>query len=260
MGDVTLVTLTEFGRRVEENGSGGTDHGFGQAVFLLGDGRPRRPGARHVARARPERPGRRRPGRDHGLPRPARGGAGGAMRGEVRRRREHLPRPLERASRRGAAARPPSPCASSTPRTEIDVGTSRTDRTGRPCERVDEEGGRDLAEPVLVQLEGREPRVRRRREAHLRDRADDQLAGHVDAVVARDREQLDRLPLVEAEDAVGATAPSRGRPPRRLGTRPGVAVESASTVCTSGSAPRSSHHAGRPARRPRRTTRTCGAP
>lgn len=38
LGDVTLITLTEFGRRVEENGSGGTDHGFGQAVFLLGDG------------------------------------------------------------------------------------------------------------------------------------------------------------------------------------------------------------------------------
>jgi uncharacterized protein (DUF1501 family) len=38
MGDVTLVTLTEFGRRVEENGSGGTDHGFGQVVFLLGGG------------------------------------------------------------------------------------------------------------------------------------------------------------------------------------------------------------------------------
>lgn len=38
MSGVTLVTLTEFGRRVEENGSGGTDHGFGQAVFLLGDG------------------------------------------------------------------------------------------------------------------------------------------------------------------------------------------------------------------------------
>ncbi len=35
---VTLVTLTEFGRRVEENGSGGTDHGFGQAVLLLGGG------------------------------------------------------------------------------------------------------------------------------------------------------------------------------------------------------------------------------
>ncbi len=38
MSDVTLITLTEFGRRVEENGSGGTDHGFGQAVFLMGDG------------------------------------------------------------------------------------------------------------------------------------------------------------------------------------------------------------------------------
>lgn len=35
---VTLISLTEFGRRVEENGSGGTDHGFGQAVFLMGDG------------------------------------------------------------------------------------------------------------------------------------------------------------------------------------------------------------------------------
>jgi uncharacterized protein (DUF1501 family) len=38
MSDVTIVTLTEFGRRVEENGSGGTDHGYGQVVFLLGGG------------------------------------------------------------------------------------------------------------------------------------------------------------------------------------------------------------------------------
>jgi len=38
MGDVTLITLTEFGRRIEENGSGGTDHGFGQSVFLMGGG------------------------------------------------------------------------------------------------------------------------------------------------------------------------------------------------------------------------------
>jgi uncharacterized protein (DUF1501 family) len=38
MNDVSLVTLTEFGRRVEENGSGGVDHGFGQAVLLLGGG------------------------------------------------------------------------------------------------------------------------------------------------------------------------------------------------------------------------------
>jgi uncharacterized protein (DUF1501 family) len=38
MQDVSVVTLTEFGRRVEENGSGGFDHGFGQAVLLLGGG------------------------------------------------------------------------------------------------------------------------------------------------------------------------------------------------------------------------------
>lgn len=38
MADVSLVTLTEFGRRVEENGSGGTDHGFGQVVMMMGGG------------------------------------------------------------------------------------------------------------------------------------------------------------------------------------------------------------------------------
>lgn len=38
MSGVTLLTLTEFGRRVEENGSGGVEHGHGQAVLLLGGG------------------------------------------------------------------------------------------------------------------------------------------------------------------------------------------------------------------------------
>jgi uncharacterized protein (DUF1501 family) len=38
LGDVTILTLTEFGRRVEENGSTGTDHGHGQAVLMLGGG------------------------------------------------------------------------------------------------------------------------------------------------------------------------------------------------------------------------------
>ncbi|MDH5279352.1 MAG: DUF1501 domain-containing protein, partial [Actinomycetota bacterium] len=38
LADVTLVTLTEFGRRVEENGSGGVEHGHGQAVLMLGGG------------------------------------------------------------------------------------------------------------------------------------------------------------------------------------------------------------------------------
>ena len=35
---VTVVTVSEFGRRVEENGSGGVDHGHGNAVLLAGGG------------------------------------------------------------------------------------------------------------------------------------------------------------------------------------------------------------------------------
>jgi uncharacterized protein (DUF1501 family) len=35
---VTLVTLSEFGRRVAENGSGGLDHGYGNVSFVLGGG------------------------------------------------------------------------------------------------------------------------------------------------------------------------------------------------------------------------------
>jgi len=38
LDDVTLVMVTEFGRRLEQNGSGGLDHGHGGAVFLLGGG------------------------------------------------------------------------------------------------------------------------------------------------------------------------------------------------------------------------------
>ncbi len=38
LGGVTVVTLSEFGRRVYENGSGGVDHGHGNAVLLLGGG------------------------------------------------------------------------------------------------------------------------------------------------------------------------------------------------------------------------------
>jgi uncharacterized protein (DUF1501 family) len=38
LDDLTLVTLSEFGRRAGENGSGGTDHGHGNAVLLLGGG------------------------------------------------------------------------------------------------------------------------------------------------------------------------------------------------------------------------------
>jgi uncharacterized protein (DUF1501 family) len=38
LSKVTLVTLSEFGRRVQENGSGGLDHGHGNAVLVLGGG------------------------------------------------------------------------------------------------------------------------------------------------------------------------------------------------------------------------------
>lgn len=38
MDGVSLVTLTEFGRTVGENGSGGSDHGYGQVVLMMGGG------------------------------------------------------------------------------------------------------------------------------------------------------------------------------------------------------------------------------
>ncbi len=38
LGRVTLVTISEFGRRVGQNGSGGLDHGYGNAMLMLGGG------------------------------------------------------------------------------------------------------------------------------------------------------------------------------------------------------------------------------
>ncbi len=38
MGGVTLLTLSEFGRRAAENGSGGLDHGHGNLALLMGGG------------------------------------------------------------------------------------------------------------------------------------------------------------------------------------------------------------------------------
>jgi len=35
--DVVVLTMTEFGRTARENGSGGTDHGHGSCLFVLGD-------------------------------------------------------------------------------------------------------------------------------------------------------------------------------------------------------------------------------
>lgn len=38
LGKTTIVTMSEFGRRVQENASGGTDHGHGGAVLVIGGG------------------------------------------------------------------------------------------------------------------------------------------------------------------------------------------------------------------------------
>ncbi|MFI5931693.1 DUF1501 domain-containing protein [Actinoplanes sp. NPDC051494] len=38
MKRVTLITISEFGRRVAQNGSGGLDHGYGNAMLVLGGG------------------------------------------------------------------------------------------------------------------------------------------------------------------------------------------------------------------------------
>jgi uncharacterized protein (DUF1501 family) len=38
LNSVTLLTISEFGRRVQENGSRGADHGHGNAMLLLGGG------------------------------------------------------------------------------------------------------------------------------------------------------------------------------------------------------------------------------
>ncbi len=38
MANVSVVTMTEFGRRVQENASQGTDHGHGGSMFLMGGG------------------------------------------------------------------------------------------------------------------------------------------------------------------------------------------------------------------------------
>src|SRR4029453_14063804 len=38
MADVTLVTMSEFGRTVKENGNRGTDHGHANVMLLLGGG------------------------------------------------------------------------------------------------------------------------------------------------------------------------------------------------------------------------------
>jgi uncharacterized protein (DUF1501 family) len=36
MENIVIITMTEFGRAIRQNGSGGTDHGHASALFVLG--------------------------------------------------------------------------------------------------------------------------------------------------------------------------------------------------------------------------------
>jgi uncharacterized protein (DUF1501 family) len=36
MADIVILTMSEFGRAVAENGNRGTDHGHGNAMFIIG--------------------------------------------------------------------------------------------------------------------------------------------------------------------------------------------------------------------------------
>src|SRR4029077_15641804 len=38
LADTLIVTMSEFGRAVAENGNGGTDHGHGNAMMIIGGG------------------------------------------------------------------------------------------------------------------------------------------------------------------------------------------------------------------------------
>jgi uncharacterized protein (DUF1501 family) len=37
MADIVLVTMSEFGRTAKEDGNGGTDHGHGNVMMVMGD-------------------------------------------------------------------------------------------------------------------------------------------------------------------------------------------------------------------------------
>ena len=90
---VTVVTISEFGRRVAENGSRGFDHGWGNMMLVAGAGVK---GGQYYGTLDPAADrGGRRPGRDHGLPQRPR-----------RDRRPALPRPVGALAVPGPVLRP----------------------------------------------------------------------------------------------------------------------------------------------------------
>ena len=59
MSDVVVLTMSEFGRTVAENGSVGTDHGHATAMFVMGGGVRGGRVRGSLARARSRRPASR---------------------------------------------------------------------------------------------------------------------------------------------------------------------------------------------------------
>ncbi len=92
---VTVVTISEFGRRIQENGNRGLDHGWGNMMLLAGGGVR---GGRYYGTWPGPGLGQgdgRRPARHHRLPQRAR-----------RDRRAPVPRPLRRLGLPGPPLRP----------------------------------------------------------------------------------------------------------------------------------------------------------
>ena len=106
MGDIAVVTMSEFGRTAHENGNRGTDHGHANCMFVMGGSVKggkvygKWPGSRERAALRESRPRA-----DHGFPRRARGAGLGAHGQSVARRcvpglHSEIPRPgLEQLGR-----------------------------------------------------------------------------------------------------------------------------------------------------------------
>ena len=92
---VTVVTISEFGRRVKENGNRGLDHGWGNMMLLAGAGVKGGKYYGTLARPRRRQAGRRRPAGHHRLPQRARRG-----------HHPPLPRPVARGRLPRAGLRP----------------------------------------------------------------------------------------------------------------------------------------------------------